>query len=127
MQTNGGTGNVFAGQKGAASSGSISPFDAESLIKENASGTGFVVLDVRTSDEFSSGHLEKAINLDLLSPTFRSKLDGLERDNVYLVYCHSGNRGASALRTMSGMGFAGVYNISGGITAWQEAGLPLVR
>jgi rhodanese-related sulfurtransferase len=44
----------------------------------------------------------------------------------YLLYCRSGNRSAQAREMMRGLGFAEVYEIDGGITAWTEAGLGVV-
>ncbi len=107
--------------------GLISPLEAASLTKENAPENNIVILDVRTPGEFAGGHIEKAINLDLSAPEFKRRLEKLDPDKTYIIYCHSGNRADLALRTMTAMGFGKVYSISGGTIAWQQAGLPLVK
>lgn len=107
--------------------GLISPLEAESFIKKDASGNNIVILDVRTPGEFAAGHLEKAINLDLYSPSFKSRLAELDKNKTYIIYCRTGSRGSAALGTMTAMGFGKVYNVSGGTIAWEKAGLPLVK
>jgi rhodanese-related sulfurtransferase len=107
--------------------GLISPPEAVSIIEGNTSDNNVVILDVRTPGEFAGGHLEKAINLDVYSPTFKSNLEGLDRNKTYIIYCHTGSRGSAVLRTMTAMGFEKIYNVSGGTIAWQKAGLPLVK
>ena len=87
---------------------------------------GLVVLDVRTPDEFATGHLAGAVNLDYYASDFADDLAALDREVPYLLYCRSGNRSAEARETMRGLGFTEVYEIAGGITAWTEAGLPLL-
>jgi phage shock protein E len=59
-----------------------------------------VVLDVRTPDEFAAGHLPGAVDLDIRSADYTTRLTGLDK-TTYAVYCHSGNRSADALGRMS--------------------------
>lgn len=94
-------------------------------IKELVEAGACVVLDVRTPEEFASGHLPGAINIDYYSEAFRSELEKLPRDTAYCVYCRSGRRSAAAAELMKEMGFRVVYNMLGGITAWQEKGYPV--
>lgn len=85
-----------------------------------------VILDVRTPDEFSSGHIEGAENFDYYGPNFADLLDNLDKDEAYFVYCRSGSRSGSVLRMMDELGFREVYNLYGGIS--QNAPyLPVVR
>jgi rhodanese-related sulfurtransferase len=87
-----------------------------------------VVIDVRTPDEYASGHLEAAtLQLDFRAPDFKDKLDKLDRNAVYLIYCRSGHRSGQALAMMKDMGFMNIHDIAGGITAWTAAGLPVVK
>jgi rhodanese-related sulfurtransferase len=79
------------------------------------------IIDVRTAGEFQSGHLRGAVNMDI-SRDFSGTVSGLNRDEPYLIYCAVGGRGASALRMMGDLGFTEVYNLGGGISAWQRAG-----
>ena len=86
---------------------------------------GLTILDIRTPDEFASGHIAGATNLDFYEPQFAGWLDDLDKDTPYLVYCRSGNRSASAIETMKSLGFAEVYELDGGIVSWAQSGLPL--
>ncbi len=84
------------------------------------------MLDVRTPEEFASGHLAGAVNLDFYAPSFADDLAALDREAPYLLYCRSGNRSGQAREMMRSLGFAEVHEIAGGINAWVEAGLPVV-
>ncbi|MFW2381066.1 MAG: rhodanese-like domain-containing protein [Acidimicrobiales bacterium] len=86
-----------------------------------------VVLDVRTPEEFSEVHLEGATLVDFYDEDFADQLAALDPDVPYLVYCRSGNRSGQATALMQDLGFADVANVDGGITAWVDAGLPVVR
>lgn len=92
--------------------------EAQELIEEGA-----VVIDVRTPQEFDSGHLARARNIDVQSDSFRDQVDGLDRDATYVVYCRSGARAGAAGELMLEMGFADVVN-AGGFEDLAEAGLP---
>lgn len=85
------------------------------------------ILDVRTSAEFAGGHIAGAILTDWNNPSFSSQVAALDTSKEYLVYCHSGNRSAKAVAAMRGMGFTNITELSGGIIAWEAAGLPLER
>jgi rhodanese-related sulfurtransferase len=85
-----------------------------------------VVLDVRTPAEFATGHLQGAVDLDIRSADFATKLAGLDKAATYAVYCHSGNRSATALNQMSAAGFTHAADLAGGITAWTGDGRPVV-
>jgi len=101
--------------------------EAFALMEDNRSNQNFVIIDVRTPEEYASGHIEKAINLDFYSETFKDELDTLDRDKVYLIYCRSANRSGKALNIMAELGFSEVYNMLGGMARWEEVGLPVVK
>lgn len=86
--------------------------------------SGLVVLDVRTSEEFDQGHIAEADNIDFYASDFSARLDALDKDAPYIVYCRSGNRSASTIDIMRDLGFTSVYELDGGIVSWAEAGLP---
>ncbi len=104
----------------------VSPQEAFDLIQENQDSPDFVILDVRRAGEYAQGHIEAAISMDFYSPTFRDELDALDKEKTYLIYCRSGNRSGQALGIMDELGFLEIYDLSGGISAWQDAGLPTV-
>ncbi len=85
------------------------------------------VVDVREPDEFKSGHLLNAKHIPL--GKLSDRVGELERyrDKPIVVVCRSGNRSATACALLSRQGFTQVYNLAGGVTAWQKAGLPLEK
>lgn len=106
--------------------------NAEQLLKpldfkEKINSTpNVVVLDVRTKEEVESGFIENAININYNSDEFKNEVAQLDKNKVYVVYCLSGKRSASAASYMLSNGFKEVYNLDGGILAWQNDNLPLV-
>jgi len=87
-----------------------------------------VIIDVRTPEEFTAGHLDRAVNSDFYDQTqFPRFLDSLNKNNRYLLYCRSGNRSRQARKLMEEKGFTKVSDLDGGITAWQAANLPLIK
>ena len=105
----------------------ITPQVAFTLIQENEHNPDFIILDVRTPEEFAEGYIENAINLDYYSETFRDELNELDRSKTYLVYCRSGKRSQKALEIMAELNFRKTYNMSGGIIQWETEGLPLIK
>ncbi len=85
------------------------------------------VVDVREPDEFKTGHLLNAKLIPL--GKLRDRIGELERyrDKPIVVVCRSGNRSATACALLGREGFPQVYNLAGGVTAWQKTGLPLER
>jgi len=83
---------------------------------------GTVVIDVRTPAEFASGHLAGALNIDVNAADFVTKVSALATNVPYAVYCHTGNRSATAVAAMGRLGFTEVYGLAGGIAAWTAAG-----
>lgn len=86
-----------------------------------------VILDVRTPEEFAEGHLEDARLIDFYAEDFADRLEELDRDVPYLLYCRSGNRSGQVAEMMEELGFADVADVDGGIVAWIEAGHPVVQ
>jgi phage shock protein E len=81
-----------------------------------------VLLDVRTPAEFAAGHIAEAVNVDVQSAAFAQKIATLDHAKNYAVYCHSGNRSKAAKTAMQQSGFSHVFDLAGGISAWQSAG-----
>ena len=84
------------------------------LLTGRGTDADFVVLDVRTSGEYAAGHIVNAVNVDYYAADFSDRLDALDKDLVYLIYCASGNRSGRAHDTMLALGFHEVYNMLGG-------------
>lgn len=93
---------------------------ARQLIQERGGKADFVVLDVRTLEEFASGRLPGAANVDIQVPRFQNRLAALDRGKTYLVYCRTGNRSTRAVRVMKSLGFQSVYHMTEGILRWER-------
>ena len=103
----------------------VSPQEALNIIEENKDNSNFIILDVRTSDEFKEAHIRGAVLLDYYSVTFKEDLDKLNRNNLYLIYCRTGVRSRNTLEMMNTMGFNNCFNLLGGIVRWNELGMPI--
>ena len=99
---------------------------AKKIIDENKNNNDFVILDVRTPEEFNSGRIENSENINFYSSDFKEQLSKLDKNKVYLVYCRSGSRSAKAVKIMEELGFKKVYNVEGGIISWKKNNLPLI-
>lgn len=82
------------------------------------------ILDVRTKEEFSKGHLSYANNFDWNGNKFDEQIAPLDKSKPVFVYCLSGGRSASAANKMRSDGFKQVYELDGGIMKWRGANLP---
>ena len=87
---------------------------AELKEKEN-----HVVLDVRSPGELSEGAVPGHTQINLFDNNFVDKLSKLDKSKTYLVYCRGGNRSGKACKQMAGMGFKNLYNLQGGVGAWN--------
>ncbi len=81
---------------------------ASDLIAKHKNNADFIILDVRTPQEFNNGHIEKAILLDFYSKTYTDGLKRLDKSKTYLIYCRSGNRSGKTLDLIKNMGFSQV-------------------
>ena len=100
----------------------LSPKD----FKAKMSQPSVVILDVRTPEEFTDGHLDKAINLDIKNDQFEAQCNKLDKSKPVLVYCLVGKRSNRAAVMLRQKGFD-VLELDGGMEAWQDAGLPVVK
>ncbi|MFM2215164.1 MAG: hypothetical protein RJA88_533 [Actinomycetota bacterium] len=94
--------------------------------QDKAKEAGVITLDVRTSGEFMSGHIENAINIDVEAMNFDSEIEKLDKSATYAVYCRSGRRSQIAVDRMKDAGFTNLFNLNAGVEDWVSAGLPLV-
>ena len=85
-------------------------------------GSNVVVLDVRSAAEFAAGHVPGALNLDVNATNFAAKASSLDKSKTYLVNCMAGVRGAKACNALYRLEFPTLYNLDGGLKAWERAG-----
>lgn len=82
------------------------------------------IIDLRTPDEFSSGYLPNAKNIDISGSDFEKQIGTLDKSKPVFIYCLSGGRSAAAASKIRGFGFKEVYELDGGIMRWRGANLP---
>jgi len=99
----------------------LSAIEFFTKIKELKTAT---IVDVRTPDEFSKGHLANANNFDWNGTEFDNQIAPLDKSKPVFVYCLSGGRSSSAANKMRSDGFTQVYEMDGGIMKWRGANLP---
>ena len=83
------------------------------------------ILDVRSKEEFDSGHIPKAMNINYTE--ISSRLDELNpyRNHKIVLYCRTGRRARIAEKTLKDAGFSDIYHLAGNMPGWREAGLPI--
>lgn len=92
------------------------------MINNNTQYPDLIVLDVRTQEEYDEGYLCDAILIPLGELTTRiSELEAYKETEI-IVYCGTGGRSADASQFLVNNNFTKVYNMVGGITAWEAAG-----
>ena len=100
---------------------SISVEEVYDIIKNNQD---YIILDVRTKEEFNEGHLEDAILIPVSE--LESRLGELPKDKPIITYCKSGGRSGNAAEILVDNGFKEVYDMTGkGIIEWEEKGYPV--
>jgi rhodanese-related sulfurtransferase len=110
--------NLILGSKG-----SVDPVGATDLINHRDA----LVLDVRPAADFAKGHIINAQNMPMNG--FKNQIGSLHKhkDKPIVVTCRSGSQSSQACHQLRKAGFSEVYNMRGGILAWQSANLPLSR
>ena len=107
----------------SGASSSVGPADAVLLInRENA-----LVLDIRDEAEYAAGHITDARHIPLAQLEARVGELRKFKDKPVLVNCQAGMRSAKACGILKKHDFSKVYNLQGGLNAWQQAKLPVVK
>jgi thioredoxin len=109
-----------SGQANSTTKTSLSAIEFAEKLKEMPTAT---IIDVRTIDEFSKGHLANALNYDWNENEFDKQIAPLDKSKPVFIYCLSGGRSSSAASKMRSEGFT-VYELDGGIMKWRGANLP---
>lgn len=102
----------------------ISPADFKAKIDQ---ATNPEILDVRTPKEYAEGHVTNAKLMNFYDEDFAAKINALPKDKTYYIYCRSGGRSGKARQMMVQAGFQKVYDMKGGMMAWQKEGLPVQK
>jgi rhodanese-related sulfurtransferase len=104
----------------------VSPHE---VFRQRQAGKPHQIIDVRTPREYAALHAEGArpVPLDELDPATLKSANGNVFDEPIYVICHSGARAAKACERLHAAGVTNVFNVEGGTSAWEHAGLPVVR
>jgi rhodanese-related sulfurtransferase len=85
------------------------------------------LLDLREVSEFREGHIPAARNVPLSALQDKLLELRLPKDRPIILYCRTGSRSASACSQLRKQGYAKAYNLTGGLLAWEQAGLPVAK
>jgi rhodanese-related sulfurtransferase len=85
------------------------------------SGQKVQLVDVRTANEYRSGHIKNALNIDFFDGTnFKRSFEKLDRDRPVYLYCRSGSRSKNAAQRLLAMGFSQIFDLKGGYQRWNR-------
>lgn len=100
--------------------------DASAFEHDITSKDSIQILDVRTPDEYNSGHIKNALLADWNNkPEFERRIGFIDKNKPVYVYCLAGGRSAAAVKKLKAAGYEKVYDLDGGINAWKAANKPL--
>ena len=91
--------------------------DEAKQIFESGGADSYIILDVRTSDEFADGHIPGAINVANESIGAESPAELADKNQLIYVYCRSGNRSKQATEKLAALGYTNIVEF-GGIIDW---------
>lgn len=100
----------------------VGPVDATRMLNHDNA----VIVDMREDKDYREGHIVNAVHAPSGNDAAARKLEKF-RERPVIVYCRSGQRSAGYCGRLRKQGFTSVYNLAGGVLAWQKAGLPLTR
>jgi rhodanese-related sulfurtransferase len=85
------------------------------------------IVDVRTTAEFNSGHIQGAKLINIMESDFKAQIETLDKTKPVLVYCAVGGRSYRASQIMKAMGSALIYDLKDGIKGWSKDGYEVVK
>jgi len=102
---------------------SITPAQSTQMINRDDA----LILDVRENNEYSEGHIINSLHIPLSS--LKTRMEDLEKhkSKKVIIACRSGHRSSQACANLRKQGFEQVFNLRGGVMAWESANLPLVK
>lgn len=102
-----------------------SPLTASAFYELISRNESLQLIDVRTPEEFASGHIKGAVNISLYDKDFAGLVAQLKKNEPVFVYCKGGGRSREAAGKMEELGFTDIHDLRGGITAWKKNKLPI--
>jgi len=106
---------------------SISEMSINEVKKMIDNREDIILLDVRDSEEYETGHIPGAINISRGSLDFKVHLIIPDKNEKVVVYCGLDLRSPLATKSMNDLGYKKAVNMIGGLKAWKESGYPIVK
>ena len=88
--------------------------------------TDFILVDVRTIEEYESGHIQNAVNFDFYSESFQKEILSFDKNSSIILYCRTQNRSTKTANYLKENGYKEITVLAGGITTWVKNGNDLV-
>ena len=88
--------------------------------------TDYILVDVRTTEEYESGHIQNAVNFDFYSESFQKEILSLDKSASIILYCRTQNRSTKTANYLKENGYKEITVLEGGITSWVKNGNDLV-
>lgn len=101
----------------------VKTIEAAAYAEKIAATPNAQILDVRTPEEYVSGHIDNAANVNWNGTDFVAKVAALDKTKPVFVYCKSGGRSKQAAAKLEELGFTTIYELQGGMLKWDAAGL----
>ena len=86
----------------------------------------YILVDVRTAEEYESGHIQDAVNFDFYSESFQNDILSLDNSESIVLYCRTQNRSTKTANFLKENGYKEITVLAGGITSWVKNGNDLV-
>jgi len=100
----------------------ITDIDPKTFSEKITATPNAQIIDVRTPQEFASGHIDNAVNIDWLGDNFVANAEKLDKTKPVFVYCKTSNRSPQAAKKLEELGFTTIYNMQGGLLKWDAEG-----
>jgi rhodanese-related sulfurtransferase len=121
------TGILFALVVLQANAQQVTQINSKEVQTKIAKEKNWVILDVRTAEEFNTGHIKGAINIDIRQPNAFSEIDKLNHKAKYIVHCRTNHRSKIAVDHMVENGFKTVYQMTDGFSGWISNNLEIQK
>ena len=105
----------------------IEPKEVFTILEKHRDDPDFVVLDVRTPEEYEKGHIENAHLLNAKSRDFEDEIGKMDKNRKYFVYCRTGRKSRKAVELMQKSGYKEAHSIIGGMDKWKRRRLPVEK
>ncbi len=93
----------------------------------NKANKDILLIDVRTPEEYASGHIENSVNIDYKADNFKELIAELDTNQDVYVYCKVGGRSNNSAKMMEKMGFKKIYDLEGGILQWEKEDFKIIK